>query len=201
MSTYSFTGNKVSFTYQRLLQISDGGDGNPAGIIYDGFGATVTIADENINYLYTTVNNLISSGITGPTGPTGDQGPIGPTGAGPQGATGLDGQPGPTGTTGPAGATGPTGPAGSGGQDTRKSLISGTGSLTYYTNNLVKIANYEYINTDDYEERFEYNGDSQITKREVKDDLFNTWIRTDFTWTGNQITNITYTNIAVWTIT
>jgi len=55
MSTYSLTGNKVSFTYQRLLQISDGGDGNPTGIIYDGYGATVTIADENINYLYTTV--------------------------------------------------------------------------------------------------------------------------------------------------
>ena len=54
MSTYSFTGNKVSFTYQRLLQISDGGDGNPTGIIYDGFGATVTIANANINNLYTT---------------------------------------------------------------------------------------------------------------------------------------------------
>ena len=85
MSTYSFTGNKVSFTYQRLLQISDGGDGNPTGIIYDGYGATVTIADENINNLYTTVNNLITSGIagsTGSTGPQGVQGRFGPTGAG-----------------------------------------------------------------------------------------------------------------------
>ncbi len=80
MSTYSLTGNKVSFTYQRLLQISDGGDGNPTGIIYDGYGATVTIADENINYLYTTVNNLISTGIPGATGATGSQGFQGPTG-------------------------------------------------------------------------------------------------------------------------
>jgi len=76
MSTYSFTGNKVSFTYQRLLQISDGGDGNPTGIIYDGYGATVTIADENINNLYTTVNNLIANGIPGSTGPQGATGPI-----------------------------------------------------------------------------------------------------------------------------
>jgi len=76
MSTYSLTGNKVSFTYQRLLQISDGGDGNPTGIIYDGFGATVTIADENINNLYTTVNNLITNGLPGSTGPQGATGPI-----------------------------------------------------------------------------------------------------------------------------
>jgi hypothetical protein len=116
MSTYSFTENKVSFTYQRLLQISDGGDGNPTGIIYDGFGATVTIADENINYLYTTVNNLISTGIagsTGPTGPAGSQGLIGPTGdIGPQGVTGPTGDIGPQGNTGPQGDKGSTGDIG-----------------------------------------------------------------------------------------
>ena len=80
MSTYSFTGDKVSFTYQRLLQISDGGDGNPTGIIYDGFGATVTIANENINNLYTTVQGLIDNGIAGSTGSTGVQGWQGPIG-------------------------------------------------------------------------------------------------------------------------
>ena len=100
MSTYSFTGDKVSFTYQRLLQISDGGDGNPTGIIYDGFGATVTIANENINNLYTTVNNLITNGIAGSTGSTGVQGVTGPQG--PSGTIGLDGVTGPQGFQGPA---------------------------------------------------------------------------------------------------
>ena len=112
MSTYSFTGNKVSFTYQRLLQISDGGDGNPTGIIYDGYGATVTIADENINNLYTTVNNLISNGIAGSTGATGFQGSYGPTGF--QGSTGPQGYQGPIGLTGvgTTGFQGDTGPQG-----------------------------------------------------------------------------------------
>ena len=105
MSTYSFTGNKVSFTYQRLLQISDGGDGNPTGIIYDGYGATVTIANENINNLYTTVNNLINNGIAGSTGATGVQGWQGPQGF--QGAGG--------GSTGNQGDTGPQGFQGAGG--------------------------------------------------------------------------------------
>jgi hypothetical protein len=74
-------------------------------------------------------------------------------------------------------------------------------SLTYYTNGLVKITVYDYVNGDSYEERFEYNvGDSQINKREVKDDLFGTWIETIYTWTGNQITNIVYTNISNWSI-
>jgi hypothetical protein len=117
MSTYSFTGNKVSFTYQRLLQISDGGDGNPTGIIYDGYGATVTIADENINYLYTTVNNLISTGIAGSTGPTGVQGwqgPIGLTGESVTGAQGVYGPTGFQGNTGPQGFQGPIGLTGIG---------------------------------------------------------------------------------------
>ena len=135
MSTFSFTGNKVSFTYQRLLQISDGGDGNPTGIIYDGFGATVTIANANINNLYTTVQGLIDNGIPGSTGATGvqgfqgltgfqgpamtgDQGPIGATGiqgfTGPQGFTGsqgpaMTGDQGPIGPTGIQGFTGPQG--------------------------------------------------------------------------------------------
>ena len=120
MSTYSFTGNKVSFTYQRLLQISDGGDGNPTGIIYDGFGATVTIADANINNLYTTVQNLITNGIAGSTGATGVQGFQGLTGfqgpamtgdQGPVGATGIQGFTGPQGFQGPA-MTGDQGPVG-----------------------------------------------------------------------------------------
>ena len=117
MSTYSFTGNKVSFTYQRLLQISDGGDGNPTGIIYDGYGATVTIANENINNLYTTVNNLINNGIAGSTGATGVQGwqgPIGLTGESVTGAQGLDGPTGSQGNTGDQGYQGPIGLTGIG---------------------------------------------------------------------------------------
>ena len=127
MSTYSFTGNKVSFTYQRLLQISDGGDGNPTGIIYDGYGATVTIANENINNLYTTVQGLINNGIPGSTGSTGVQGWQGPIGLsitgnqGPAGATGIDatGVQGDTGPQGPIGlsVTGEQGPAGATGID------------------------------------------------------------------------------------
>jgi hypothetical protein len=127
MSTYSFTGNKVSFTYQRLLQISDGGDGNPTGIIYDGYGATVTIANENINNLYTTVQGLINNGIPGSTGSTGVQGWQGPIGLsitgnqGPAGATGIDatgvqGDTGPQGTIGLS-VTGDQGPAGATGID------------------------------------------------------------------------------------
>ena len=104
MSTYSFTGNKVSFTYQRLLQISDGGDGNPTGIIYDGYGATVTIADENINNLYTTVNNLIANGLAGSTGATGPQGWQGPIGLTGESVTGAQGAYGPTGFQGNTGA-------------------------------------------------------------------------------------------------
>ena len=112
MSTYSFTGNKVSFTYQRLLQISDGGDGNPTGIIYDGFGATVTIANENINNLYTTVNNLIASGIAGSTGATGSQGWQGPIGLTGESVTGAQGAYGPTGFQGNTGSQGYQGPIG-----------------------------------------------------------------------------------------
>jgi len=117
MSTYSFTGNKVSFTYQRLLQISDGGDGNPTGIIYDGFGATVSIADENINNLYTTVNNLITNGIAGSTGSTGVQGWQGPIGLTGESITGAQGAYGPTGfqgNTGPQGYQGYQGSQGDG---------------------------------------------------------------------------------------
>ena len=117
MSTYSFTGNKVSFTYQRLLQISDGGDGNPTGIIYDGYGATVTIANENINNLYTTVNNLITNGIAGSTGATGSQGWQGPIGLTGESVTGAQGAHGPTGfqgNTGPQGYQGPIGLTGIG---------------------------------------------------------------------------------------
>lgn len=69
MPTHSFTGEKVSFTYPRVLQIA-------GGIIYDGVGETVSISDINIF-------NPFTGSITGPQGndgPQGYQGVLGPTG-------------------------------------------------------------------------------------------------------------------------
>jgi hypothetical protein len=72
---------------------------------------------------------------------------------------------------------------------------------TYYTNGLIKTQIYEYKNNDLFEKRFEYNINSQIIKKEEKDDLYKTWVRTNYTWVINQLTGITYTNISGWTIT
>jgi hypothetical protein len=93
---YNLTAQKISFTYQNLLQ-TDG-----YGNYYNGLGDEI----------------YISGGETGPTGP---QGSIGPTGSqgpqgetGPTGAMGIQGETGPQGfqgITGPQGPQGPTGPS------------------------------------------------------------------------------------------
>jgi hypothetical protein len=72
---------------------------------------------------------------------------------------------------------------------------------TYYANGLVKINVQVYETSETFEERFEYNSDSQITKKETKDDLRGTWVRAEYTWTGNQLNLPTYTNIVAWSIT
>ena len=69
------TGNYVSSTYGRLVQVIDGN-------YYDGFG-----------------NPLLIGNGSGLTGPTGSAGPTGPTGS--AGSTGPTGSAGPTGATGP----------------------------------------------------------------------------------------------------
>ncbi len=63
MPTHSFTGEKVSFTYPRVLQIA-------GGIIYDGLGETVSIADINIT-------NPSTGSTTGPQGYSGATGSVG----------------------------------------------------------------------------------------------------------------------------
>jgi hypothetical protein len=74
---------------------------------------------------------------------------------------------------------------------------------TYYTNGLVKINVQIYETSETFEERFEYNSDSQITKKETKDDLRGTWVQAVYTWTGNQLNLPTYTDITLtgWSIT
>jgi len=95
---YNLTTQKVSFTYQNLLQ-TDG-----FGNYYNGLGDEIYISG--------------GSGA-GPIGPTGADGATGPAGAtGDYGPTGADGATGPAGATGdygPTGVTGPTGPAGADG--------------------------------------------------------------------------------------
>jgi len=85
---YNLTAQKISFTYQNLLQ-TDG-----YGNYYNGLGDEIFIGG--------------GTGYIGPTGPQGSQGPTGPTGT-----TGSQGIQGPTGTTGSQGIQGPTGPQGS----------------------------------------------------------------------------------------
>jgi hypothetical protein len=74
---------------------------------------------------------------------------------------------------------------------------------TYYANGLVKINVQIYETSETFEERFEYNSDSQITKKETKDDLRGTWVQAVYTWTGNQLNLPTYTDITLtgWSIT
>jgi hypothetical protein len=89
---FDLTNEKISFTFDRLVQTPDGSN------YYDGLGNPLTI------------------GAQGPTGPDGATGPTGPVGSpgltGATGPTGPDGATGPTGLTGATGPTGPTGPAG-----------------------------------------------------------------------------------------
>lgn len=83
---YNLTDQKISFTYQNILQ-TDG-----FGNYYNGLGDDVFIG---------------GGGGGGGTGPTGATGPSGATGA-------PSTIPGPTGPTGPQGVTGPTGATGNG---------------------------------------------------------------------------------------
>jgi len=97
---YNLTAQKISFTYQNLLQ-TDG-----YGNYYNGLGDEIFIGG--------------GTGYIGPTGPQGSQGPTGPTGSGiqgPTGATGSQGIQGPTGEQGIQGIQGPTGATGSNGSD------------------------------------------------------------------------------------
>ena len=97
---YNLTAQKISFTYQNLLQ-TDG-----YGNYYNGLGDEIFIGG--------------GTGYIGPTGPQGSQGPTGPTGSGtqgPTGATGPQGIQGPTGEQGIQGTQGPTGATGSNGSD------------------------------------------------------------------------------------
>ena len=86
---YNLTDQKISFTYQNILQ-TDG-----FGNYYNGLGDEVFIGGGG-------------GGGTGPTGPTGNAGSTGPSGA-----TGASSTiPGPTGSQGVAGPTGNTGAGG-----------------------------------------------------------------------------------------
>ena len=91
----NFTGNFVSDTYGRLVQVV-------AGQYYDGFGNPLSIGSGGSASQGAT-GATGSQGATGATGPQGIQGPTGPQGIqGPTGATGATGSQGPTGATGPA---------------------------------------------------------------------------------------------------
>ena len=85
---YNLTAQKISFTYQNLLQ-TDG-----YGNYYNGLGDEIFIGG--------------GTGYIGPTGPQGSQGATGPTGSGSQGPTGDTGA---TGSQGIQGIQGPTGPS------------------------------------------------------------------------------------------
>jgi hypothetical protein len=89
---YNLTAQKISFTYQNLLQ-TDG-----YGNYYNGLGDEIFIGG--------------GTGYIGPTGPQGSQGPTGPTGSGIQGPTGSTGPTGAIGSQGPTGSDGSTGPTG-----------------------------------------------------------------------------------------
>ena len=115
---YNLTAQKISFTYQNLLQ-TDG-----YGNYYNGLGDEIFIGGGGTGYI-------------GPTGPQGSQGATGATGS--QGIQGIQG---PTGPTGPQGITGDTGPTGSQGiqgptgatginQILTSDIITSTSSLSF----------------------------------------------------------------------
>jgi hypothetical protein len=119
---YNLTTQKVSFTYQNLLQ-TDG-----FGNYYNGLGDEIYISGGSGAGPIGPTGPTGADGATGPAGSTGDYGPTGATGAngetgpagatgetGPAGATGDYGPTGATGIAGPTGVTGPTGPAGADG--------------------------------------------------------------------------------------
>jgi hypothetical protein len=92
---YNLTAQKISFTYQNLLQ-TDG-----YGNYYNGLGDDIFIGG-GTGYI----------GPTGPQGSAGATGEAGPTGSqGPTGETGLIGPTGSDGATGPQGIQGVTGPS------------------------------------------------------------------------------------------
>jgi len=110
---YNLTAQKISFTYQNLLQ-TDG-----YGNYYNGLGDDIFIGG--------------GTGYIGPTGPQGGQGPTGSTGAGiqgPTGATGSQGAQGIQGVTGPSGSSiqGPTGSTGSTGSQGVQGPTGATGA-------------------------------------------------------------------------
>ena len=103
---YNLTAQKISFTYQNLLQT-------------DGYG----------NYYNGLGDDIFIGGGTGYIGPTGPQGTQGPTGS--DGVTGPQGTQGPTGSTGEQGIQGVTGEAGEAGPQGEKGFSTG---LVYYFN-------------------------------------------------------------------
>jgi hypothetical protein len=106
---YNLTAQKISFTYQNLLQ-TDG-----YGNYYNGLGDEIFIGGGG-------------TGFIGPTGPQGSQGPTGATGSqgtqGPTGATGSQGTQGTQGIQGPTGATGIN-------QILTSDIITSTSSLSF----------------------------------------------------------------------
>jgi len=112
---YNLTDQKISFTFQNVLQ-TDG-----FGNFYNGLGDEIIIGGGGTG--------------SGPIGPTGSQGPTGSTGSqGIQGPTGSQGPTGPTGSTGsqgiqgPTGSQGPTGPTGFGGTGSANYVAKFTGN-------------------------------------------------------------------------
>jgi hypothetical protein len=108
---YNLTAQKISFTFQNLLQ-TDG-----YGNYYNGLGDDIFIGG--------------GTASIGPTGPQGSTGPIGPTGAGiqgPTGSTGSQGSQGIQGLTGDTGATGSQGPIGATGSTGSQGPIGPTGA-------------------------------------------------------------------------
>ena len=130
---YNLTAQKISFTYQNLLQ-TDG-----YGNYYNGLGDEIFIGGGGTGYIGPT-GPQGSQGATGATGSQGIQGIQGPTG--PIGSQGTQGIQGPTGVTGSQGSQGPTGPTGSQGiqgptgatginQILTSDIITSTSSLSF----------------------------------------------------------------------
>ena len=124
---YNLTAQKISFTYQNLLQ-TDG-----YGNYYNGLGDEIFIGGGGTGYIGPT-GPQGSQGATGPTG-SGIQGPTGATGSqgtqgiqGPTGSTGSQGIQGPTGDTGPTGSQGIQGPTGATGSQGIQGIQGPTGA-------------------------------------------------------------------------
>ena len=85
------------------------------------------------------------------------------------------------------------------GQTLDKKLIQ---APAYYSDSTVKQLKYEYLKNSAlyYEQRFEYTA-GKVTKEEVKDDANSTWLRIEYTYTGDEMDLLTYTVITAWTIT